>query len=84
MGRPPPNVREPTEQILATMLTPSKIGRLVGEGIVAACQPETEQVNTSRLKTKKPELFDGKTTTGFNQWWGSVSMYLGFYPEMVD
>jgi len=33
---------------------------------------------------KNPENFDGKTTTQFNQWWESVTMYLGFYPETND
>jgi len=28
--------------------------------------------------------FDGKSPTAFNQWWESVTMYLGFYPKMVD
>jgi len=33
---------------------------------------------------KNPENFDGKSTTAFNQWWESVTMYLGFYPKTVD
>ena len=33
---------------------------------------------------KNPDNFDGKTTTAFNQWWESVTMYLGFYPETND
>ena len=43
-----------------------------------------ERVNTSCLKMKNPENFDGKTTTTFNQWWEAVTMYLGFYPETND
>jgi len=31
-----------------------------------------------------PEKFDGKSSTTFNQWWESVAMYRGFYPETVD
>ena len=31
-----------------------------------------------------PEQFDGKTTSAFNQWWESVTMFLGFYPETND
>jgi len=33
---------------------------------------------------KSPDNFDGKMTANFNQWWESVVMYLGFYPETVD
>jgi len=33
---------------------------------------------------KNPDPFNGKSTTNFNQWWESVTMYLGFYPETVD
>jgi len=33
---------------------------------------------------KNPDSFNGKNTTNFNQWWESVTMYLGFYPETVD
>jgi len=35
-GRPPPGAREPTQDRLATMLTPGEIAQLVGAGIVAA------------------------------------------------
>ena len=67
-------------------LTPQDIARLVGEGIAAARQgqPQEQQVNTSRLKMKSPDNFDGKSCTNFNQWWESVVMYLRFYPETVD
>jgi len=37
----------------------------------------------SRLKMKKPESFNGKNGN-FNQWWESVTMFLGFNPETVD
>jgi len=33
---------------------------------------------------KNPDSFNGKDTTNFNQWWESVTMYLGFYPETMD
>jgi len=33
---------------------------------------------------ENPKKFDSKSTTAFNQWWESVTMYLGFYPETVD
>jgi len=33
---------------------------------------------------ENPEKFDGKSSSTFNQWWESVTMYLGFYPETVD
>jgi len=33
---------------------------------------------------KNPESFDRKTTTQFNQWWESVTIYLGFSPETLD
>ena len=31
-----------------------------------------------------PDKFDGKSSTAYNQWWESVTMYLGFYQETVD
>jgi len=87
-GRPPPDAKEPTEGQLATMLTPDEIARLVGAGITAARAPERPaneaRINASRLKTENPEKFDGKSSSTFNQWWESVTMYLGFYPETVD
>jgi len=71
------------------MLTPEEKARLVGAGIAAARGPErTEQpanrINTSSLKMENPEKFDGKSSSTFNQWWESVTMYLGFYPETID
>jgi len=33
---------------------------------------------------ENPEKFDRKSSTTFNQWWESVTMYLGFYPETTD
>jgi len=33
---------------------------------------------------ENPEKFDGKSPTAFNQWWESVTMYLGFYPDTTD
>jgi len=87
-GRPPPGARDLTQDQLATMLTPGEIAQLVGVGIAAAQaagQPVREaQVHTSRLKMENPVKFDGKSPTAFNQWWESVTMYLGFYREMVD
>jgi len=87
MGRPPPNTEEPTQDRLATMLTPAKIARLVGAGIAVAqvpARPAEPQMTTTRLKMENPAKFDGKNPTTFNQWWESVTMYLGFYPETID
>jgi len=33
---------------------------------------------------ENPEKFDGKSPTAFNQWWESVTMYLGFYPDTTN
>jgi len=88
MGRPPLGTREPTRTQIATMLMPEEIARLVGAGIAAARAPERPvneaRINASRLKMENPEKFDGKSSSAFNQWWESVTMYLGFYPETVD
>jgi len=86
-GRPPPNTEESTMGQLATMLTPGEIALLVGAGIAAAQlpgRPAEPQIQTSHLKMENPEKFDGKSSSAFNQWWESVTMYLGFYPETVD
>jgi len=86
-GRPPPGATPLREGHIATMLTPEEIARLVGEGIMAARTdqraPEV-RTNTSRLKLKNPEPFDGKPTSAFNIWWESVLEYIGFYPETLD
>jgi len=69
------------------MLKPEEIARLVGAGIAAAqvpARPAEPQMRTSRLKMENPTKFDGKSPTTFNQWWESVTMYLGFYPETID
>jgi len=69
------------------MLTPGEIAGLVGAGIAAAqapVRPIEPQIRTSRLKIENTEKFDGKSSSAFNQWWESVTMYLGFYPETVD
>jgi len=70
------------------MLTPGEIAQLVGAGIAAAQAvghlERGTRVHTSRLKMENPEKFDGKSSSTFNQWWESVTMYLGFYPETVD
>jgi len=69
------------------MLTPDEIARLVGAGIGAARQAEPPangpRMLTSRLKMENPEKFNGKSSSTFNQWWESVTMYLGFYPETI-
>jgi len=87
-GRPPPGTREPTQGQPATMLTPGEIAQLVGAGIAAAQVigqlAREDRIHTSRLKMENPEKFDGKSSSTFNQWWEPVTMYLGFYPEMVD
>jgi len=33
---------------------------------------------------ENPEKFDGQSPTAFNQWWESVTMYLGFYPDTTN
>jgi len=33
---------------------------------------------------ENPEKFDRKSLSTLNQWWESVTMYLGFYPETID
>ena len=70
------------------MPTPEEIARLVGAGIAAAWAPEQPvneaRRNASRLNMENPERFDGKSSSAFNQWWESVMMYLGFYPETVN
>jgi len=64
------------------------IARAVAEGVAAVAPanlaPAAARINTSRLKMKNPDPFNGKNTTNFNQWWEAVTMYLGFYPETVD
>jgi len=87
MGRPPPGTMEPPQDRLATMLTPEEIAWLVGAGIAAAqvpARPTEPQMRTSRLKMENLAKFDGKNPTTFNQWWESVTLYLGFYPETID
>ena len=57
------------------------------EGVERARQnrsARTEQVNIAWLKMKNPEAFDGKSSTAFYQWWESVTIFLGFYPETGD
>jgi len=70
---------------LATTITPEEIVRLVGAGIAVVREPERlaneARIYTSCLKIENPEKFDRKSPTAFNQWWESVTMYLGFYPE---
>jgi len=70
------------------MLTPEEIARIVGAGIMAARGPERPvneaRIHTSRLKMENPEKFDRKSSTTFNQWWESVTMYMGFYPGTVN
>jgi len=76
----PPNNRQPH-------ISSQELIQLVAEGVARAQQltePSPKRINTYRLKMKNPEDFDGKSTTAFNQWWESVTMYLGFYPETVD
>ena len=79
-GENPRSSRAPSPAPVTASFTPAEIARLVGEGIAAARQDQRPEVriNTSRLKMKSPDNFDGKTTTNFNQWWESVVMYLGF------
>jgi len=78
---PPPRNSAPT-------ITTQNLVRLVAEGVERARQVEQPaggaRVHTSRLKMENPEKFDRKSSTTFNQWWESVTMYLGFYPETTD
>jgi len=87
-GRPQSGTREPTRTPIATKTTTEEIARLVGAGIAAARAPERPaneaRINASRQKKENAEKFDGKSSSAFNQWWDSVTMYLGFYPETVD
>ena len=53
-------------------------------GAQANPEPIREAVRTSHLKMENPVTFDGKSPATFNQWWESVTKYLGFYPETVD
>ena len=67
--------------------TPQELVQLVAEGVARAQmygEPRRETIRTYRLKMENPEKFDGKSPTAFNQWWESVTMYLGFYPDMID
>jgi len=72
----------------APTITTQDLVRLVAEGVERARQDGQPaggaRVHTSRLKMENPEKFDGKSPTAFNQWWESVTMYLGFYPETTD
>jgi len=87
IGRSPAGARPLHAEHIATMLTPEEIALLVGEGIAAARTDQRAsevRINTSRLKLKNPESFDGKSTWAFNVWWDSVLEYIGFYPETLD
>jgi len=72
----------------APTITTQDLVRLVAQGIERARQAERPtggaRVHISRLKMENPEKFDGKCPTAFNQWWESVTMYLGFYPDTTD
>jgi len=84
----PPLSPRPAQRTLTTEELARTVARAVAEGVAAATQttpvPAVARINTSRLKMKNPDPFDGKNTTNFNQWWEAVTMYLGFYPETVD
>jgi len=80
--RSPSPPRNPGPQI-----TTQDLVRLVAEGVAAARgteEPRPDRPRTSRLKMENPEKFDGKGSSAFNQWWESVTMYLGFYPDTTD
>ena len=90
---PPPSPSPPlsprrAQRTLTTEELAQTIARAVAEGVATAAQttpvPAVARINTSRLKMKNPDPFNGKNTTNFNQWWEAVTMYLGFYPETVD
>ena len=68
-------------------ITTQDLVRLVAEGVERARQDRlvrSKQGNIAWLKMKTPESFGRKSSTAFNQWWETVTMYLGFYPETVD
>ena len=84
---PTPSLPSPPQLNPANTITQQDLIRLVAEGVARAQQatePRAGRVNTARLKMTNPEHFDGKTTTAFNQWWESVTMFLGFYPDTTD
>jgi len=70
-----------------TRIVASEVANGVAEALTRAQtdrEPRREAIRTSRLKMENPEKFDGKNSMAFNQWWKSVTMYLGFYPETTD
>jgi len=76
----PPGNPQPT-------LTTQDLIQLVAQGVARANREEEtrpNRVRTSRLKLENPEMFDGKPTTPFNNWWKTVTKYLSFYPETSD
>jgi len=90
-GPPRPPFRQPRStsppRNPGPQITTQDLVRLVAEGVAAARageQPRPDRPRTSRLKMENPEKFDGKSSTAFNQWWESVAMYLGFYPDTTD
>lgn len=63
------------------------LARGIAEGLAQAGQNQGHQAernNTSRLKLRNPESFDGKNSTTFNTWWESILEYIEFYPETRD
>jgi len=72
---PPPSPR-PAQRTLTTEELARTIARAVAEGVTAAAPatpaPTAARINTSRLKMKNPDSFNGKSTTNFNQWWSQL------------
>jgi len=68
---PPPSPR-PAQRTLTTEELARTIARAVAEGVTATAPatpaPAAARINTSRLKMKNPDSFNGKNTTIFNQW----------------
>jgi len=89
--QPPPTSprrprRSPSPGPRPPAFAPQDLVQLVAEGVALAHQypaPREERGPVSRLKMKNLESFNGKNGN-FNQWWESVTMFLGFYPETVD
>ena len=84
---PPATPSPPDQRQTEPLLSAADLVRLVAQGVALAQrreEPRPERVNTARLKMENPDKFDGKSTTSFNQWWETVTMFLGFYPETND
>jgi len=93
LSEPPSPPLPPTPSPLPTprnpppTFTPAELVQLVAEGVARTeqyAESRTERMRTSRLKMENQEKFNRKSPTPLNQWWESVTMYLGFYPKTID